>query len=408
MADCVAAAIACEQAVERGTHEKQTRAWKWWQEYTKSIGIQDDNYLAFFSQEDRHVLIGAFAMAPRDVRFSKPPHERLAAGTVQDSIQYVCSTFRENGHPNPTFDEDGKLAFILQQEFRSFKNSDLKEKHQKTIPLSVISEVNKRNSSKLKRATGQLATLAIFFAMCSYEYLKVQQAEQQRTEIIRRRNIRFFKGNEQLEQDHPDFKFADCTAITFKRQKKDEKMDTITLMASKDILLCRVRAAAAIVQRIKNYPSCSINSPISTILNGGIIEHATSQHVINALRDTASAIGEVKLGIKKEDIGTHSMRSGVAMAMYLGECPVFMIMLISCWSSDAFLCYIRKQEMEFSQNVAKRMLSCQNFRHVPNVHMRVSQDDPRIRKHPNNTETRRNVGGDSSCRVRLPPFSQFS
>jgi hypothetical protein len=165
-----------------------------------------------------------------------------------------------------------------------------------------------------------------------------------------------------------------------------KKMDTVTLMASKDVLLCPVRAAAAIVQRIKNYPGCSINSPISTVLNSGIIEHVMSQHMINALRDTASAIGEVKLGIKKEDIGTHLMRSGAAMAMYLGECPVFMIMLIGCWSSDAFLRYIRKQVMEFSQNVAKRMLSCQNFRHVPNVHMPVSQDDPRIRNHPNNAE----------------------
>ncbi len=119
--------------------------------------------------------------------------------------------------------------------------------------------------------------------------------------------------------------------------------------------------------------------------------------MINALRDAASAIGEVKLGIKKEDIGMHSMRSGAAMAMYLGECPVFMIMLIGHWSSGAFLRYIRKQVMEFSQNVAKRMLSCQNFRHVPSVHMQVSQDDPRIRNHPNNVETRRNVCGNSSC-----------
>jgi hypothetical protein len=114
MADCIAAAIARERAVEQGTHKKQTRVWKRWQEYTKSIGIQINNYLEYCSWEDRHVLIEALAMALRDARFSKPPHERLAAGTVQDSIQYVCATFRENGHPNPTFDEDGKLAFILQ------------------------------------------------------------------------------------------------------------------------------------------------------------------------------------------------------------------------------------------------------------------------------------------------------
>jgi hypothetical protein len=52
--------------------------------------------------------------------------------------------------------------------------------------------------------------------------------------------------------------------------------------------------------------------------------------MINALRDAVGAIGEVRLGVKKEDVGTHSIRSGAAMAMYLGECPVFMIMLIGC------------------------------------------------------------------------------
>jgi hypothetical protein len=82
------------------------------------------------------------------------------------------------------------------------------------------------------------------------------------------------------------------------------------------------------------------------------------------------------------------------MAMYLGECPVFMIMPIGHWSSNAFLWYIRKQVMGFSQNMAKRMLSCQNFRHIPDIHTRIQQDNPRIRNHPDNTETRRNVSGD--------------
>jgi hypothetical protein len=122
--------------------------------------------------------------------------------------------------------------------------------------------------------------------------------------------------------------------------------------------------------------------------------------MINVLRDTVGAIGEVKLGINKEDVGTHSIRLGAAMANYLGECPVFMIMLIGRWSSDTFLRYIRKQLMKFSQNVAKRMLSCQNFRHIPDIHTRIQQDDPRIRNQPDNAETRRYVGGDLHHRVR--------
>ena len=266
----------------------------------------------------------------------------------------------------------------------------------------------KRNCTELDRATAQLATIGIFFAMRSCKYLKVTAAEQRRTEILRLRNIRFFTGTEILGHDHPQLEYAECVAITFERQKKDEKMDTITLIASGDAVLCPVRAAAAIVRRIRKYPGSSQNSPISTVYSNGVINQVTSHHMINAIHDAVGAIGKTRLGIKKEDVGTHSIRSGAAMAMYLGKCPVFMIMLIGRWSSDAFLKYIRKQVMEFSQNVAKRMLACQNFRHIPETHTRVDPADPRVRNHPENAETRRNVGGDTSRRVRLPPFSRFN
>jgi len=185
-------------------------------------------------------------------------------------------------------------------------------------------------------------------------------------------------------------------------------MDTETVLASQDACICLVRAAAAIVRRIRKYPGLSQDSSILTVIVNEHIKQVTTTHMIHALRDAVGAIGEVKLGIKKENVGTHLIRSGAAMAMYLRECPVFMIMLIGCLSSDAFLRYIRKQVSEFSQNVAKRTLSCQNFRHIPDIHVRVQQDDPHIRNHPDNAETRRNVGGDSHRLVRLPLFSRFS
>jgi hypothetical protein len=72
--------------------------------------------------------------------------------------------------------------------------------------------------------------------------------------------------------------------------------------------------------------------------------------MIIVLRNAEGAIGKVKLGIKKENVGTHSIRLGKVMAIYLGKCLKFMIMLIGCWSSNAFM-----QVMEFSKNVAKRM-----------------------------------------------------
>ncbi len=96
------------------------------------------------------------------------------------------------------------------------------------------------------------------------------------------------------------------------------------------------------------------------------------------------------------------------MDIYLGECAVYTIMLIGRWLSDAFLQYIHKQVMEFSQNVAKKMLMYQNFHHILDIHRRILRDDPRQRNNPNNSKTRWNVGGNMLSQARLPAFSLYS
>ena len=95
------------------------------------------------------------------------------------------------------------------------------------------------------------------------------------------------------------------------------------------------------------------------------------------------------------------------MAMYLGKCPVYTIMMIGRWSSDAFLGYIRKQVEELSHNVPQRILRFRFHRHIPELEPRISHLDPRQRNNPENSETRINVGGDPSRQARLPASSLY-
>ena len=82
------------------------------------------------------------------------------------------------------------------------------------------------------------------------------------------------------------------------------------------------------------------------------------------------------------------------MAMFLGGCPVFVIMMIGRWSSDAFLKYICKQVEEFNHDVSQKMLTHMFQGHIPNyLSPTVSHLDPRQCNHPDNAETRINVGG---------------
>ncbi len=191
-------------------------------------------------------------------------------------------------------------------------------------------------------------------------------------------------------------------------QKKDEKNDTVTQMASGDVNMCPVRMAAAIVCRIQSYNKTDNNTPISAFLQFGHINHVTSKQVIATMRDEVQAIGEDVLHIEKSKIGMHSIRSGAAMAMFLSNCSVCLIMMIGCWSSNAVLRYIRKQVEQFSHNVSLKMAKQMFHRHIPTyTSPSVPNHHPRQRNHPNNAKTRRNVGGDMTRQARLPPFALY-
>ena len=200
---------------------------------------------------------------------------------------------------------------------------------------------------------------------------------------------------------HPLLDRAEVVSITFRKQKKDEKYDTVNQLASGDAVLCPLQAWAALVRRIRGYPGSSDDTPVSTVLVNGQITQVTSKILVVALEGAIEAVGRDRIGIQKGEVGTHSIRSGAAMAMYLGEVPVYTIMMLGRWSSDAFLRYIRKQVEQFSHNVSKKMIIHQFHRHVPQIDRTISRHDPRQRNHPQNEQTRVNVGSDVSRRMRL-------
>ena len=244
--------------------------------------------------------------------------------------------------------------------------------------------------------------------MRSREYLEVPRAELGRTKLLLIRNIRFVRNGRNISHDDPALELSDCVAITFEMQKKEEKNDTVHHKSSGDLIMCPVRAAAELVRRILGYPGTDGNMPISAILVGSKITQVKSKQMVGVLRDAVQAIGEGVLNIKVDEIGTHSIRSGAAMAMVMGGLPVYMIMLMGRWSSDAFLRYIRKQIEQFSHDVSTKMIKNMCYRYMPVPTESASNSDPRQRNNPNNAETRRNVGGDATRQARLPAFSLYT
>ncbi len=123
---------------------------------------------------------------------------------------------------------------------------------------------------------------------------------------------------------------------------------------------------ASIITWILSYKGTNKDSPVFLALHRNKIISITSEMISYLIKDGVVAIGKMKLDILCSEVGMHSIRSGTAMAMYLAGVPIFSIMLIGCWSSLAFLKYIRKQVREFSHGISSKMIEVQSIKHINN------------------------------------------
>lgn len=92
--------------------------------------------------------------------------------------------------------------------------------------------------------------------------------------------------------------------------------------------MCPVRALADLVSRVRGYAAPGRNESTNLGINtfasektGASLERILSKDVLRQLREAATAVGEGRLGFSADRIGTHSIRSGAAMAMFLAGVP---------------------------------------------------------------------------------------
>ena len=184
---------------------------------------------------------------------------------------------------------------------------------------------------------GQLATGAFFFGMRSCEYRSDRGTRKTRQSTVG--NVRFFKNNIELKVKSSNFiLYADTVSITFTFQKNKKKMVTVTQPRSGKPI-CPVIVWAKIILRVLSYEGSSEDTCVNTIRTNKGISYITREEMLTHIRHTVNNMSGLEF--KGEEVGTHSVRSSLAMVLYLSKRPISTIMLLGRWSSDAFLLYIR-------------------------------------------------------------------
>ena len=114
---------------------------------------------------------------------------------------------------------------------------------------------------------------------------------------------------------------ADFVTVTFEDQKNRERMETVTMQCSFDLILCPVRSWAKLIRSILTTWGGSEETFVSSYKTKKTtttqFQEVTIKDMNVALRAAAMAYGLGRLGFKEDDLGTHSIRSGAAMAKYL-------------------------------------------------------------------------------------------
>jgi hypothetical protein len=219
-------------------------------------------------------------------------------------------------------------------------------------------------------AISQLVVVAFFFAMRSCEYSGVQG--ERLTTVVGVDDIRFWTNDKLVAvDDHDKMRSADSVSVTFRRQKNRDNGVVVTQHRNNRLgkgEMCPVRTLADLVGRIRSYTEFQTTGGTNVGINtfksrneGAKIEWISSKEVLKQLRAAAETVGERRLGFSIDSIGTHSIRAGAAMAMYLAGVPCETIQLIGRWKSQTFMKYLRIQVPASTRGVSSKMTSLDSF-----------------------------------------------
>ncbi len=279
----------------------------------------------------------------------------------------MAQTFRRHKFESPIHDAAGRLEPVLVLQLKGYADEDPVPRPQQALPLEVVKRVRAMRTTARDEAIGQLVVTAFFFAMRLCEYSDAWQGRI--TTVVTIDDVLFRKAGETIPTvDRDLMKFADTVSITFRKQKNRDNGTTITQHRNDrpgQAHICPVRTLAELVARIQGYGQQPGNANLGINAWAETADENTyylsSMAVSEQQRTARRAIGGQQLGFKAAVIGTHLIRSGAAMAMYLAGVKVETIQMIGRWRSRSFMRYLGIQVAETTRGVATRMTSRHTF-----------------------------------------------
>ena len=265
------------------------------------------------------------------------------------------------------FGGHGGLIEPLSALFKAFEAKDPPPDCQAAVTPDLLRAMDGLacKSGEVAEHTSDLTIGAYFFAMRSCEF--VWTRKRGRTRLLTLGNVTFRAANKQLISPRdPELESrAAYVTICFVDQKNGKKREKRTQGRSGKSRFCPVLAWIRVVTRLlRHFPDANQDITVCSLKDhtSGERVQIASERVAQLLKTTCRITGGLKkYGFGPEHLGTRSIRSGAAMALFIMDHSVEKIKILGRWSSDAFLVYIRPQVLEWTSIMASDMAQIKGF-----------------------------------------------
>ncbi len=311
--------------------------------------------------EERLVVLQAFARRTREGAFGRG--KQVQTGSVQAAIGAVDKTIELAGWPNPLY-KPGSTHYhaALAMQTEGYRREDPATRKQMAVPVSVpnfvFTNTRETNDPKLK-AIGELVLIVFYFLVRVGEY--THHTNQRRTQQFRLRDMKFFMADQQVlpAQLEASRNRINLVSLTIENQKNGRKGETMSHHALRkgDTSCCPVKAVVARaidmvrMQATDDTLICAFRESVALPW-----QQVRSSQIVRAVKDAVSALRlPKKKGLYLSKIGSHSLRAGGAMALYLNKKTALEIQRAGRWTSNTFLEYIHSQLDVSSRGLAQAM-----------------------------------------------------
>lgn len=197
--------------------------------------------------------------------------------------------------------------------------------------------------------------LAFFFLLRVGEYTPASPNQSRRTVPLRRQDVKLWRGTALVPLVSPweVLASADGVTITLENQKNGNKGCILHHDRSTEDCMCPVRAAAGLIWASR---SLGPSAPLGSFLGAnGSSGRVSSSDIRSAVRLAVDLDGLQARGYDPSRVGSHSLRSGGAIALKLAGYDSDTIKKLGRWSSNTYLVYIQTQIAQLTQGIAENM-----------------------------------------------------